>query len=123
MADRIRGICLGVSILFGVTGSTVHAAAEANAAVTSEIVAYVAKYACNALVALVAAMLINFVAVILSSQMRRTTDSEILEHTLNYFENKDPDAKYVSSMETPRANTIVALFEALAKNPLENWRK
>ena len=85
--------------------------------------AHVAKYACNALVALVAAMLINFVVVIISSQMRRTSDSEILEHTLSYFENNDPDAKYISSMETPHTNWFMAIFAALAKNPLENWRK
>ncbi|MBR1854674.1 MAG: hypothetical protein IJ794_16270 [Lachnospiraceae bacterium] len=97
--------------------------ADSGKATDSLGLARVSKYVCNVLVALIAAMLINFVAVILSSQMRRTSDSEILEHTLSYFENKDPDAKYVSSMETPRTNGFLAIFKALAKNPLENWHK
>lgn len=80
------------------------------------------KYVCNALVALIAAMLVNFVAVILTSQMHKTTDSEILEHTLSYFENNDPDAKYVSSTETPRSHDMTAVFKVLASNPFERWK-
>lgn len=80
------------------------------------------RYVCNALVALIAAMLINYVAVMLSSQTRRTSDSELLEHTMSYYEINDPDAKYVSSAETYRTNWFVEIMKGLAVNPFERWK-
>ena len=80
------------------------------------------RYVCNALVALIGAMLINYVAVMLSSQTRRTSDSELLEHTMSYYEINDPDAKYVSSAETYRTNWFVEIMKGLAVNPFERWK-
>ena len=80
------------------------------------------RYVCNALVALIAAMLINYVAVMLSSQTRRTSDSELLEHAMSYYEINDPDAKYVSSAETYRPNRFVEIMKGLAVNPFERWK-
>ena len=44
------------------------------------------KYMCNICLGLLIAMLINFVAVNVSSKLQRTEDSELLEHTLNHYE-------------------------------------
>lgn len=128
-----------VGWFLGGTGKIVHADAVAQTEISEEgiavqdaeaswtdsrkeIMTQVGKYVCNALVALIAAMLINYVGVMLSSQMRRTSDSELLEHTMSYYEINDPDAKYVSSVETYRPNGFVEIMKGLAVNPFERWK-
>ena len=87
-----------------------------------EIMTLVGKYVCNAMVALIAAMLINYVVMMLSSQTRRTSDSELLEHTMSYYESNDPEAKYVSSTETYRTNWFVEIMKGLMVNPFARWK-
>lgn len=54
------------------------------------------KYVCNALLALILALLVNFVLVNLFSRARKTEEKELLAHTLNYFSNTDPTVCYQS---------------------------
>ena len=58
------------------------------------------KYFCNGMIALITAMLLNYAAVLFTSRLRRTTDSELLEHTMSYYENTEPESKFASSAET-----------------------
>lgn len=54
------------------------------------------KYACNICLGLLIAMLINFVAVNVSSKLQRTEDSELLEHTLNQYEFGEASVRRIS---------------------------
>lgn len=48
------------------------------------------KYICNALLAMIAALLINFGLVNLFSRTGKTSDSELLSHALGYFSHSAP---------------------------------
>lgn len=52
------------------------------------------KYICNALLALLIALLFNFGLVNIFSWAHKTGDKELLAHTLNYFSNTDPTVCY-----------------------------
>jgi uncharacterized protein len=52
------------------------------------------KYICNALLAIIMALLINFGVVSVCSKIRRTGDRELLAHTLNYYSNTKPTVSY-----------------------------
>ena len=58
------------------------------------------KYACNACLAFILALLINFVAVNMLSKLQKTSDSELLEHTLNYYDNSEPLIQFITQTET-----------------------
>ncbi|MBR1772219.1 MAG: hypothetical protein IJ747_09350 [Lachnospiraceae bacterium] len=95
---------------------------RALSAVEGEFMARVTKYACNALIALILAMLINFVAVNLSSRPQWTSDSELLEATLSYFDNTEPEVEFVTTVDHYKPNTGVQVLEQLNKNPFDMRR-
>lgn len=57
------------------------------------------KYLCNAMLALVCALLINFVWLNLSSKARRTNEDELIKNTLNYHDHSAPEFQWVRSFE------------------------
>jgi len=59
-------------------------------------VSRITKYTCNICLGLLLAMLINFVAVNVSSKLQRTEDSELLEHTLNQYEFGEASVRRIS---------------------------
>ncbi len=64
------------------------------------------KYICNALLAVIGALLINFGLVNLFSKAGRTSDRELLSHTLSYFSNSAPTVCYEFETKTysPRSS-------------------
>lgn len=58
------------------------------------------KYICNALLALIGALLFNFGIVWLNSGLKKTKENEILAHALGYFSNTKPTRQFENSERT-----------------------
>lgn len=58
------------------------------------------KYICNALLAVIGALLFNFGIVWLNSGLRKTKENEILAHALGYFSNTKPTRQFERSERT-----------------------
>ena len=71
------------------------------------------KYVCDAMIALTASMLINYLLVVLSSRLRHTSDSELLKHTLNYYENSDPESRFAGAVENHGNNWFLKVLTTL----------
>lgn len=67
---------------------------QAHALLQGHRIAQPMKYVCNALLAVIAALLINFGLVSFFSGARKTEDSELLAHSLHYFSATDPTVCY-----------------------------
>ena len=58
------------------------------------------KYVCNAMLALIIAMLINFVLVNALSHTKKTSEQELVENALGYCRHDEVLIEYLSRTET-----------------------